>query len=165
MSDRAPVLVGVAQLLQRVEDPSEAKQPLELMVDAVRAAADDSGAPALIGKTSSIRVVKGIWGYKNAARGIAEALGCGQVETGVTVLGGNHVQMVLNQSALDIQEGRHEVVVLAGAECGRTIGRARKAGLELDWCDRARRHRPDRASKPAEQLFEGQGKPGYNVVR
>ena len=37
MSDGVPVLVGIAQLLQRVDEPSEAKPPLELMIDAVTA--------------------------------------------------------------------------------------------------------------------------------
>jgi acetyl-CoA C-acetyltransferase len=135
MNDRSPVLVGVAQLLQRVEDPAEAKPPLELMVEAVRQAAIDAEAPSLLERTSSVRVIKGIWGYKNPAHSIAQELGLGGVETGLSVLGGNHVQMVLNRSALDIQAGRHDVVVLTGAECGRSTGRAQKAGLDLDWLE------------------------------
>jgi len=133
MSDRTPVLVGIAQLLQRIDDPAEARQPLDLMIEAVRLAAQDSGAPQLLERTGSIRVIKGIWGYRNPALAIAEDLGLNGVETGISVLGGNHVQMVLNRSALDIQAGRREVVVLTGAECGRTLGRAQKAGLEVDW--------------------------------
>ena len=135
MNDRTPVLVGIAQVLQRVDEPARAKQPLELMIDAVRLAADDSGAPGLLDKTSSIRVIKGIWGYRNPALAIAEGLGSSGVETGVSVLGGNYVQMVFNRSALDIQEGKRDVVILTGAECGRTLGRAQKAGLELDWLE------------------------------
>jgi len=137
MSDRTPVLVGIAQVLQRVDDPAEAKPPLELMIEAVRLAVDDSGASGLLSRTSSIRVTKGIWGYRNPARLIAEAVGLNGVETGVSVLGGNHVQMMLNRSALDIHAGRRDVVILTGAECGRTLGRAQKAGLELDWVEPA----------------------------
>lgn len=134
-NERTPVLVGISQLLQRVDDPAEAREPLALMIEAVRAAADDAGALELLDRASSIRVVKGIWGYKNPGLRIAEALGLPGVETAVSVLGGNHVQMMLNQSALDIQSGERDVVVLTGAECGRTMGRAQKAGLEIDWLE------------------------------
>jgi len=43
-----PVIVGVAQVLQRGEDPAAAREPLELMVDAVRAAAEDAGSRELL---------------------------------------------------------------------------------------------------------------------
>lgn len=135
MNERTPVLVGVAQLLQRSDDPAEAEAPLALMIAAVRQAAEDAGAPGLLAKASSIRVIKGIWGYKNPALAIAEALGCASVETGISVFGGNHVQMVLNRSALDIQAGERDVVILTGAECGRTMGRAGKTGVQLDWIE------------------------------
>ncbi len=133
MTERTPVLVGVGQRLQRADDPAEAKAPLELMIAAVRDAAADAGAPTLLAQTSSIRVIKGIWGYKNPALAIAESLACGPVETAVSVLGGNHVQMVLNRSAVEIREGVRDVVILTGAECGRTTARAQRAGVELEW--------------------------------
>ncbi len=142
---RRPVLVGVAQRLQRADDPAEARSPLQLMIDAVRAAARDAGSSQLLARASSIRVTKGIWGYRNPAHAIAEALGLGRIETGLSVLGGNHVQAVLNQSATEIQEGRREVVILAGAECGRTLGRAQKAGIEIDWLEESAE---DRAPTP-----------------
>ena len=54
-------------------------------------------------------------------------------ETGLTSLGGNYVQSLTNRSFLDIQSGKNEIIVVTGGECGRTQGRARKAGLELAW--------------------------------
>ncbi|MEE2775698.1 MAG: acetyl-CoA acetyltransferase [Acidobacteriota bacterium] len=136
MSQPIPVLVGLSQILQRTNDPAEAKEPLELMIEAVRGAAEDAGAPALLDRASSIRVVKGVWGYKNPALAVAEVVGAPRgVETAVSVLGGNHVQMMVNLSALDIQSGGRDVVVLTGGECGRTLGKAPKAGVELDWLE------------------------------
>ena len=41
---RTPIIVGVAQVLQRGEDLGAAREPLELMLDAVRAAAEDAGS-------------------------------------------------------------------------------------------------------------------------
>ena len=43
-----PVLVGISQLEQRVADPAQAKEPLALMIDAVRAAAADAGSNNLL---------------------------------------------------------------------------------------------------------------------
>jgi acetyl-CoA C-acetyltransferase len=43
------------------------------------------------------------------------------------------VQTTVNQSALDIQNGVHDVVIITGAECGNTQAKARRAGVELQW--------------------------------
>lgn len=133
IDDRTPVIVGVAQVEQREDDPAAAREPLALMLDAVNAAADDCGNPQILKAVDSVRVVRGMWGYGNPARALAEQIGVPGAETGLTSLGGNYVQSLTNHAFLDIQAGRREVVVVAGAECGRTQARASKAGLELDW--------------------------------
>lgn len=133
MSRRTPVLVGIAQVLQRADDPAEARPPIELMVEAVDTALDDAEAPGLRRRIDSVRAMKGVWGYRNPALAVVEALDLGKVETGLSAVGGNQAQAVFNQSALDIQTGRRDAVVLCAAECGRTMGRAGKMGLELDW--------------------------------
>ncbi len=133
MKLREPVIVGVAQVSQREDDPLAARSPLDLMVDAVSQAALDSGNPEILKSTNSIRVVRGMWGYQNPAQSIAEKLQLTQIETGLTSLGGNYVQTLANQSFLDIQSGHSDIIVLTGAECGRTQSRARSAGLTLDW--------------------------------
>ncbi len=130
-----PVLVGISQLEQRVEEPSEALEPIELMIEAVRAAADDAGAPALLQQAGSVRVIRGFWRYENPARAVCEAVGTSRAETGLTPYGGNYVQTTLNRSALDIEAGRHDVIVLTGAECGYSQARARRAGVKLQWRD------------------------------
>ena len=43
------------------------------------------------------------------------------------------MQAVVNRSALDIQSGRHDVIVMTGAECGYSQARARRAGVKLKW--------------------------------
>ena len=128
-----PVLVGISQLEQRVRDPFESREPVELMIDAVRAAAEDAGNPALPGQAGSVRVIRGFWRYGNPARAVCEALGNTGAETALTPFGGNYVQTVLNRSALDIQAGRHDLIVMTGAECGYSQARARRAGKKLQW--------------------------------
>ena len=56
LDPRTPVLVGCAQITQRVEDLDAALEPLALMEAAARAAADDAGGPALLDHVDSIRV-------------------------------------------------------------------------------------------------------------
>jgi len=128
-----PILVGAAQLEQRIDDPANAREPIELMIDAVRLAAEDTGAPSLLRDASSVRVIRGIWPYQNPARAVAEAVGCPGAETTLTPFGGNFVQTVVNQSALEIQRGERDIVVITGAECGNTQAKARRAKLDLDW--------------------------------
>ncbi len=133
MDDRTPIIVGVAQVEQREDDPAAAREPLELMVEAVEAAGADCGNPQILQQADSVRVIRGIWGYGNPARQVAERIGASGAETGLTSLGGNYVQALTNRSFLDIQAGEREIVIVTGGECGRTQARARKAGLELDW--------------------------------
>ncbi|MYK45256.1 MAG: acetyl-CoA acetyltransferase [Gammaproteobacteria bacterium] len=130
-----PVLVGIAQLEQRDADPvaRTGKEPLDLMIDSVRAAAEDAGAPSLLASADAVRVIRGMWPYEDPAKAVAEALGCPGAETGVSMWGGDAVQLVLTESALDIQGGAREIVILVGAECGRTQAKARRAGIDLQW--------------------------------
>lgn len=128
-----PVLVGAAQLNQRIEDPAAGREPVELMIDAVRQAAEDAGAPALLEQADSVRVIRGVWPYQNPARAVAEAVGSPRAETALTPYGGNFVQTVVNQTALDIQRGDRELVIITGAECGNSQAKARRAGVKLEW--------------------------------
>ena len=130
---RTPVLAGVAQVEQREFDPVAGKEPLDLMADAVREATLDAGSKSLLQAATSVRAIFCMWPYQNPARVVAERLGLPGVETVLTPIGGNMVQSVVNQTALDICRGEHEVVVITGAECGNSQARARKAGLELAW--------------------------------
>lgn len=133
IDDRTPIFVGVAQVSQHEDDPTAAKEPLELMVEAVEAAAADCGNSAIAAAADSVRVVRGMWGYGNPARKVAKRIGAEGAETGITTLGGNYVQALTNRSFLDIQSGKNEIVIVTGAECGRTQARARKAGMDLEW--------------------------------
>jgi acetyl-CoA C-acetyltransferase len=85
-----------------------------------------------LSQVTSVRVVRGIWPYQNPAAAIAQSIGA-QAETGITPYGGNFVQSTVNACALDIQQGKHELIVLTGAECGNTQAKAAKAKVDLDW--------------------------------
>lgn len=138
-----PVLIGIAQVTQHADDPSTAGEPLDLMIRATRAAARDAGAPELLKDASAVRVIRGMWPYENPARAVAEAIGNPAAETGMSFWSGTAVHHVFSVSALDIQRGSHQIVILTGAECGDTLARARRAGIDLAW--REAPGKPDRA--------------------
>ena len=132
---RTPVLVGVAQVLQRGEDLDAAREPLELMVDAVRAAAEDARCPALLARAGAVRVVRGMWRYADPGRVVAERVGCPNAKTALTQYGGNYVQTAVSQTFLDIQRGALDVAIVTGAECGRTWARLSKQGKPTGWSE------------------------------
>jgi acetyl-CoA C-acetyltransferase len=130
-----PILVGVAQVEQRERDPLRAREPLALMIDAVRLASEDAGSRELLARASAVRVIRGMWPYKDPARAVAGQIGASAAKTGLTPFGGNFVQSALNRTALEIQSGALEIAILTGAECGYTQARARKLGAKPLWSE------------------------------
>ena len=131
MNPNTPVIIGVAQVLKRDYDKTNFKEPLDLMVEASRKAADDAGVPGLVENLDSVRVVRGWWRYEHPAGYVSSSLGCEEAETVGTAYGGNMVQNLLNASALDILEGENELLLLTGAEVGNAQAKARKLGESL----------------------------------
>jgi acetyl-CoA C-acetyltransferase len=132
---RTPVLVGIAQVEQRERDPLKAREPLELMVEATQLAAEDAGSRALLERADAVRVIRGIWPYKDPARVVAQRVGAAEAKTAITPYGGNFVQTALNRTALEIQSGAVDIAILTGGECGHTQARARKQGIKLKWSE------------------------------
>lgn len=132
MNTRQPVIIGISHIEQRQDDIAIAKEPIELMIDAVHEAAADAGNLEVL-KPNSIRVIKGSWPYENPAKAIAERIGHTGAETVISPFGGNFVQTVMNLSAVDIQNGLHDLIIMTGAECGNTQAKAAKAKAELNW--------------------------------
>jgi acetyl-CoA C-acetyltransferase len=142
---RTPVIVGVGQLVQRPADPTDALEPVAMMVEAVRRAADDAGAKALLPKVDAVRVVKGAWPYRDPGRLIAGWIGASPKQTALSTDGGNTPQSLVNRSCLDIQAGHLDVVVLVGAEGIWSRRRARRSGQVIPYTD-------DADAAPAEVL-------------
>lgn len=142
LDPNTPVIVGVAQLLQHEDDPSRALEPLTLMRQAIESAALDAGALELCRRIESLRVVRGVWPYGDPGRVLASELGVPGAEICSTPYGGNMVQSLLSQSALEILRGERRIIALVGAETGRTQSRARRAEVQLSY--REAPGKPDR---------------------
>lgn len=133
--DRAPILIGAGQLTQRDVEPAAALEPLAMMEVAARRAAEDAGAgPPLLAQLDALAVVNVFcWTYQNAPGALAARLGARPSDLRYTTVGGNTPQSLVNDTADRIWRGETRLALLAGAEAVRTVLRAQKTGVSLDW--------------------------------
>ncbi|MCG7598010.1 acetyl-CoA acetyltransferase [Mycobacterium sp. PSTR-4-N] len=128
LDPRTPVLVGYGQVNQHTENASV--EPVDLMVAAAREAAD----PRTLAAVDAVRVVNLLsWRYRDAGLLVAQRIGAEKAATRYTGIGGNVPQTLVNLACLDIQQGRADVVLIAGAETWRTKTKMRAAGAKADW--------------------------------
>jgi acetyl-CoA C-acetyltransferase len=125
---RTPVLIGYGQVNQHDDHPGV--DPVDLMVAAARAAAD----PRVLEAVDSVRVVNVLsWRYRDPGLLLAQRLRAKNAATRYTGVGGNVPQSLVNQACLEIQAGRADAVLIAGAETWRTRTRLRASGAKPDW--------------------------------
>ena len=130
---RAAQGLALGQQLQRIDNPLEALAPVPFIANAIREATKDAGLSS-VPNADSIRVVSFLsWRYRDPAHYIAEELGITTRETVASSMGGNSTQSLINATALEIQSGDFDVVILCGGETSRTRKRARAAEIELPW--------------------------------
>ena len=122
------MLIGYGQVNQHDDHPGV--EPVDLMVAAARAAAD----PRVLEAVDSVRVVNVLsWRYRDPGLLLAQRLRAKNAATRYTGVGGNVPQSLVNQACLDIQAGRADAVLIAGAETWRTRTRLRASGAKPDW--------------------------------
>ena len=127
-----PVLIGYGQVNQHDDRPGV--EPVDLMAAAARAAAD----PRVLEAVDSVRIVNVLsWRYRDPGLLLAQRLRAKNAATRYTGIGGNVPQSLVNQACLDIQAGRSDVVLIAGAETWRTRTRLRASGAKPDWTSQA----------------------------
>ena len=144
--DRTPVLVGTGQVTQRQPDPRAALGPLQLMEQAARLAADDSGAgPALLQALDSIAVIRlfadtsprfasPFGSPANPPAALAQGLGAAQARQMVyTHPGGNMPQWCINRLCEAVARGELGAALVVGAEALATQKAAQRGGVALDW--------------------------------
>jgi len=128
LDPRTPVLVGAGQINQRTTDADV--EPVDLIAAAAREAAD----PRVLAAVDSIRVVNLLsWRYRDPGLLVGQRIGAPNAATQYTGIGGNTPQSLVNQTCLDIQQGRADVVLLAGGETWRTRMRLRGEGIRPEW--------------------------------
>jgi acetyl-CoA C-acetyltransferase len=160
-----PVLVGGGQTVDRPTDraPGVAgREPLRLMEDAARRAADDAeGGARLLAAIDTVAVVNVIChDYGDAPGLLAERLGCRPARTIYTTLGGNTPQSLLNHLCDEIAAGRSEVALVAGAEAWQTA----RAGGAAGWPHRPSSTPPWGDTRPGINEYEARHGMGQPIV-
>ncbi|MFZ3599315.1 acetyl-CoA acetyltransferase [Streptomyces sp. BH104] len=149
LDPRTPVLVGVGQSSERIEDPDyRGRSPVELAADAAREALADSGAdPQVI--ASALDTVAGIRQFEistpgaraplgrsdNYPRSVANRLGAAPARAVLEVGGGQGPQHLITELAGTIAEGRSEVALVFGSEAISTTQRPAKAEDRPDFTE------------------------------
>lgn len=156
----APILVGVGQHSRRPGEPEAS--PLELIVRAARLAGERPGAERLLKRAESVRVVDCLsWPVPDPGALVAEALGVRPAETVRTLTSGTGPLDLLADGCTEIQAGRLDVVLIAGAEAIVPFMSASREGRPTGWPEQPADARPtrllgsDRAASHEAELTAG----------
>ncbi len=131
LDQRSPVIVGVGQYKQKLDDVTSALEQYRLMEEAVRIAADDAGSPSLLTSIDHMLVIGGMWRYPDPGRLIVEAFGSSQATTFLTAMGGNMPQACVSEVSELILANQIDVGVITGGEAVYSKNKLKKLGLEL----------------------------------
>jgi acetyl-CoA C-acetyltransferase len=154
LDPRTPVVVGAGQWTNRVDRGEPPVEAVDLIVGALRRAAEDAGLT--VDALRQVDAVRGlpIFGgrYRNPVALVAERIGATPRDLAMSPVGGNEPQSLVNQACDDIAAGRTDLVAIGGAEAWRTWTRV-KAGEDLPWTRQDASVEPPRLTKPEAQLF------------
>ena len=121
LDPRLPVLIGLGAA-------AASASVVDLMTDAVVAAAADAGAPALLDRIDCIAVPQGSWSLTDPGRTVARRVGSPDARTLLCEIGVSQ-QEVINHALAAVAAGRAETFVVAGAEARAW---ARDGGIDVD---------------------------------
>lgn len=152
MDPRTPVLVGIAAIEQRIDDPRGAREAYELMVDAIEEAARDAGNRELLTRADSIRVPRGFWQYPDPGRLVADQVGAKNARTTLAEIGVLQ-QTLLSDACRAIANGEEEVALVVGGEAKYRELRGRIEGVEVEETSQDEAE-PDQLLVPKEPLFD-----------
>jgi acetyl-CoA C-acetyltransferase len=147
--DRIPVLVGIGVATQREEDFRRALEPMELMLQAVQAAGEDTGSKATLAGAQWIAVPRGRWTYTNPAGAIARALGATRATSVLTSVGVLQ-QTLIGAACARIARGEAHTTLVAGSDAGYRLLRAQVAGEQA--IEHSEQGAPDEFWEPREEL-------------
>ncbi|MGN6818343.1 MAG: acetyl-CoA acetyltransferase [Sphingomonas sp.] len=131
--ERAPVIVGCGEAVDRPATLEQALDPVGLMALAARRAAQDAGG-RLLGRVDRLDVVNLVsWRYADPPAELAARLGIVPRVTSYAPIGGETPTKLVHEAALAIARGEAQVALIAGAEAQHSAARAQKEGAALPW--------------------------------
>ncbi|GES57125.1 acetyl-CoA acetyltransferase [Aspergillus terreus] len=123
-SNLTPVVIGVGDIKNTSRKPEHAYEPLDLMLQAIAAAVDDSSASKeqLTAAIDSIDVVANwTWPYPNITDLLADRLGVRPVHKYESGHGGNAPAKLLDEAARRVSKAECRVAVVTGGEALATL--------------------------------------------
>lgn len=156
LDPRTPVIVGAGL----VNDRDRSAEPIDVMVRATELALSDASSASLRRSVAAVRVVWGVWPYRDPGRLVAERIGAPDARTTLTTIGGNQVYDLIADTAARIARGELDAAVVCGAETLRTRRHDRAAGRRTSYLSEPDEARPDEIlgsdeplSTPAEEAI------------
>ncbi|HEX7096702.1 MAG TPA: hypothetical protein VF183_12530 [Acidimicrobiales bacterium] len=127
MTDRVPVIAGVAQLANK--DDERIVHPVELIEQTARAALDDAGISVdRVGAVLATPLT--IFGTENAAELVAAQLGLGAASLVESGYSGASPQQLLTTACDAVAAGELDAALVVGGIADASVRRARRRGLE-----------------------------------
>jgi acetyl-CoA C-acetyltransferase len=139
LDPRTPVIIGAGQ----INDRDVASEPIDLMSRCTEAALVDTGSSTVRSAIDSVRVVWGVWPYRDPGRLVADRIGAPGARTTLTTIGGNQVYYLLSDTAAQIVDGSIDVAVVCAAESLRTRRADHARGERSQYLPEAEGARPD----------------------
>lgn len=120
-----------------VSDRNRGAEPIDVMVRATEEALGDSSVATLRDRIEAVRVVWGVWPYRDPGRLVAERIGAPGAHTTITTVGGNQVYDLVADTAARIARGELDAAVVCGAETLRTRRHDHAEGRRTDYLPEA----------------------------
>ncbi|HZZ70517.1 MAG TPA: enoyl-CoA hydratase, partial [Phenylobacterium sp.] len=132
-AERTPVIVGVGDLADRPTKVEDAREPLRLMADALRAADLDAGGGwlARLDLLSLVGLVS--WRYRDPAGQLCDELGIAPGRKVNASMGGETPIRLIHEAAVAIARGELRAAAVVGGEASHARSRAQRDGVELPW--------------------------------
>ena len=146
LDPRTPVVVGVGQAAERIDDPDyRAMSPVELAAAAAQAAVDDCGGAAVAPAIDTIAALRQfeISGIVNAPlgrsnnypRSVAKRIGAEPSRAILEIVGGQGPQHLISELAAEIAAGRSEVALIFGSDATSTLRHFAAAETKPDFTE------------------------------
>lgn len=131
--EQLPVIVGIAEALDRPDDISSAKSPADLIVEAIRTADDDAGG-GWLHLVDRIDVAKCVsWGYRDLAGTVCDSLAISPATTANGPGSGERPTVELFEAMAAVANGKVRSAIICGGEAQWSVDQARRAGDALPW--------------------------------
>lgn len=147
LDPRTPVIVGVGQAAERIDDPDyRAMSPVELAAAAARAALEDCGASAVAAEVDTIAALRQfeisgpvadapLGRSNNYPRSVAKRIGAEPGRAILEIVGGQGPQHLITELAGEIAAGRSEVALVFGSDATSTLRKFAQAENKPDFSE------------------------------